>query len=241
MNSARTIHFRQSGFTLIELVLALAIAGVVLTAINTVFFGALKLRTATIRVAEQTMPVERGLVIIKKDLIGAVPPGTLAGPMGTDVTMNGLNQTPILEMFTSTGIISDDQPWGNVQKIDYLLQAPTNRNNTAPGKDLIRFVTRNLLSPTVITPDSQKVLGGVDTFRFSFFDGTNWNDYWNAQNSNMPVAIEALITFAVPKNGSPVSPPIRFFVPIVTQSNTNLSQTNGASSSTNSSSSTTSN
>jgi len=228
MITGPNIFQARGGFTLIELVLALAVAAIVLTAINSVFFGAMKLRAGATRVAEQTMPVERGLAVLKKDLIGAVPPGVLAGAMGTDLTMNGMNISPILEFYTSTGILADDEPWGDIQKIDYWLQDHTNRTDTTPGKDLIRGVTRNLLSPTVITPDAQKVLSGVNTFRFSFYDGTNWTDFWTAANSNMPVAIEALITFAGPKGGSPLSPPVRFFVPIVTMSLTNLTSTNGA-------------
>ncbi len=224
--SSGAVERQSRAFTLVELVLALGIAGIVLTAISSVFFGAMKLRDSTVRVAEQTAPVERALDVLKKDVAGIVPPGDLAGAMGTDATMIGVNQTLIVEIFTTSGLIRDDSPFGDVQKIDYWLQEPTNRNG-AVGKDLIRGVTRNLLPVTPVAPEAHKLLGGVDSFRFSFFDGTNWQDAWPTANSNTPVAMKAFLTFATPKGGSPVSPPVQFIVPVLIESSTNLSQTNG--------------
>ena len=228
--------FRSRGFTLIEMVLALGIAAIVLTAINAVFFKALALRDATAKVAQQTMPVERALDIIKKDVAGIMPAGTLPGVMGTDATMIGVSQPLIVEFYTSTGIIRDDVPWGDVQKVDYWLQDPPNRNSGAIGKDLMRGVTPNLLPSSPVAPTAQKILSGVQSFRFSYFDGTNWNDSWSIQLSNTPVVMKAFLTFAAPKNGSPISPPIQFYVPILTEISTNIiNSTNAtAASSTNS-------
>ncbi|HXC98395.1 MAG TPA: prepilin-type N-terminal cleavage/methylation domain-containing protein, partial [Verrucomicrobiae bacterium] len=117
-------HGKSAGaFTLIELVMALAIAAVVLAAINAVFFGALRLRASTVAVAEQTLPVERAVEIIKNDLVCIRPPSTngYIGPMGTDATAVGMTKPLLLELYTSSAQISDDVPWGDVQKIDYWL------------------------------------------------------------------------------------------------------------------------
>lgn len=210
-------------FTLIELVLSLAIAAVVLAAINTVFFGALHLRNATVKTTENTLPVDRALNTLKRDLIAIVPPATngLAGVMGTDATAVGMTQPLILEFFTASGTVSDDVPWADVQKIDYWLQDPTNRNSGAVGKDLIRGVTRNLLATTPEAPEPHRVIGDVQNLRFSFFDGTNWNDTWSINLSNVPVAIKGFLTFAAPRGGQPVNPPIQFLVPVVMSASTN--------------------
>ena len=227
---------RSRGFTLIELVLALGIAAIVLTAINSVFFAALRLRNATVKVAEETMPVERALDIIKKDIAGIMPAGTLPGVMGTDATMIGVTQPLVVEFYTSTGIIRDDYPSDDVQKVDYWLQDSTNRNSGAIGKDLMRGVTSNLLPSSPAAPSAQKILSGVQSFYFSYFDGTNWNSSWSTQLSNTPVVMKCFLTFAAPKNGSPISPPVQFYVPIVTQISTNIinSTNSTAASSTNS-------
>jgi prepilin-type N-terminal cleavage/methylation domain-containing protein len=218
-------HSRSSGaFTLIELVLSLAIAAVVLAAVNAVFFGALRLRASTTAVAEQTLPVERAVETIKNDLVCIRPPSTngYIGPMGTDATMVGTSHPLILELFTSSARISDDVPWGDVQKIDYWLQPPTNSAAGSSGMDLIRGVTRNLLASTPESPEPHRLLGNVQNLRFSYFDGTNWNDSWSTTLSNVPQAIKGFLTFTAPRDGTPASPPFQFVVPVITQLSTNM-------------------
>lgn len=222
-------------FTLIELLLAVAIAAVVLIAINSVLFGAIHLRAKTIEATEQTLPMDRAVATLKQDLMCIMQPGTntsygsntLMGIMGTDATGTGLTQTPLLEIYTSSGTVGDELPWGCMQKIDYWLQPSTNRMGFA-GQDLVRGVTRNLLPTTQMPPEQQQVLlQNVQRLQFSFFDGTNWNDTWSTTLTNVPVAIKGAITFARPKPGAMLSLPVQFLVPIVSWANsTNTSLTN---------------
>lgn len=223
MNPAITpLRSSHGGFTLIELVLALGIAAVVLAAINAVFFSALRLRSTTMAVAQQSLPVDRAVQTIKNDLECIRPPSTngFVGPMGTDATPVGMTQPLIVELFTSSARISDDVPWGDVQKLDFWLQAPT--NNQTSGKDLVRGVTRNLLASTPESPEAHVILHNVDTMRFSYYDGTNWNDTWSVTLSNIPEAIKGFVTFVKPKDGTPLSPPLQFVVPVIAQSSTNM-------------------
>jgi prepilin-type N-terminal cleavage/methylation domain-containing protein len=218
-------HSRSgAAFTLIELVLSLAIAAVVLAAINAVFFGALRLRASTVAVAEQTLPVERAVETIKNDLASIRPPSTngYVGPMGTDATAVGMTKPLLLELFTSSAHISDDVPWGDVQKIDYWLQPPTNPASGATGMDLIRGVTRNLLASTPESPEPHRLLGNLQNLRFSYFDGTNWNDTWSVTLSNVPIAIKVFLTFTKPADGTPANPAFQFVVPVITQLSTNM-------------------
>jgi prepilin-type N-terminal cleavage/methylation domain-containing protein len=226
MNLALEQSRSAAAFTLIELLLALAIASVVLAAVGTVFFGALRLRSTTTAVAEQSLPVERAVATMKEDLAGIRPPSTngngFIGPMGTDATAVGMNQPLILELFTSSAHVSDDVPWGDVQKIDYWLQSPTNKAAGLTGKDLIRGITRNLLASTPESPAPQKLIGNVENLRFSYFDGTNWNDTWSVTLSNVPLAIKAFLTFTTPSDGKPANPPLQFIVPVLSQLSTNM-------------------
>jgi type II secretion system protein J len=210
-------------FTLLEVLLAVAVFAIVLVAINTVFFGALHLRARTTATVEGELPVARAVAAMKADLAGIVPVGVLAGPMGSDVAGIGMNQPAALEIYTSSGVISADAPWGPIQKIDYSLQDPVGR--VGSGKDLIRGVTRNLLALNPAPPDPQWLLSNVQNLQFSYFDGTNWDDSWSQALSNTPVAVRVSIDFAVPRNGEPASPPVRFVVPVYSQARTNQSQT----------------
>lgn len=211
-----------AAFTLIELVLALAIAGVVLAAINSVLFGALHLHSSTVAIAEQTLPVERAVDSIKSDLVCIRPPSTngYIGVMGTDTNAVGVSQPLILEAFTSSGRISDDLPWGDIQQVFWWLQAPS--NNLTSGHDLIRGVNRNLLATTPETPEAHVLLHNVQDMHLSFYDGTNWNPTWSVTLSNVPEAIKVFLTFSKPPDGTPTIPPLQFLVPIITQLSTNM-------------------
>ena len=141
--------------------------------------------------------------------------------MGTDATGVGMTASPALEIFTSDGVLAADQPWGEVQKIDYSLQNSTDRNGSG-GRDLLRGVTRNLL-PTVsnLAPEQQTLLTDVQNLAFSYYDGTNWNDTWSTTLSNIPVAIKVTIDFATSRNDTQIKPSVQFLVPIVTFATTN--------------------
>lgn len=208
-----------SAFTLIEIVLALAISAVVLVAINTLFFGAMKLRARVTEAAEQNLPLDRAETVMKQDLLSIVPVGVLAGPMGTDAPGISGSPAPMLEIYTASGTVTADAPWGDVQKIDYTLQPPTNRV-TYTGRDLVRGVTRNVLASSPTSPEPQTLLQDVQNLQFSYFDGTNWNNTWSTTLSNIPLAIRVMVDFTVVK-GATTRPSLNFIVPVVAWSNTN--------------------
>ncbi len=62
-------------FTLIEMLLAVAICAIVLVAINGVFATAVRLRDKTSDVVEESLPANRALEIMVRDLKGTVGPG----------------------------------------------------------------------------------------------------------------------------------------------------------------------
>jgi len=211
---------RAVAFTLIEMLIAVAISAMILASICAVFFGALRLRDTASDAASQTLPTDRAIDIMRNDLLAIVPVGVLAGPMGTDASATGMLQQPLLEIFSSSAIINADDPWGDVQKVDYWLQFPTNKTG-APGRDLMRGVTRNLLPPSPIQPTAQSLLHGVQNLQFSYYDGTNWNQTWSTTLSNIPIAIKVSIDFATSRGDGQVKPPVQFLVPIVTWCATN--------------------
>jgi hypothetical protein len=75
------------------------------------------------------------------------------------------------------------------------------------------------------TPDvtEQLMLSGVQSLKFSCFDGMQWNNTWDttsstAVNTNLPVAVRVDIQMA----GRPDIQPIEVVVPIDSQSRTNM-------------------
>src|SRR5512136_184369 len=63
------------GFTLIEMLLAVAICAIVLLAVNGVFATAVRLRDRTSEAVEEARPVNRALDTLYRDLKATVGPG----------------------------------------------------------------------------------------------------------------------------------------------------------------------
>ncbi|MFZ0826440.1 MAG: GspJ family type II secretion system protein [Verrucomicrobiia bacterium] len=218
----------QSAFTLVEMILAIGIAAIVLVAINAVFFSALHLREVTQAAVDEATPLTQALTLLRRDLQCAVPPGlngVLTGDFKTGtVSSIGISLPVAVEMFTATGALHDNEPWGDIQRVTYELKDPTDR--TAAGKDLIRSVSRNLLSTAALDVQDQWLMGGIENIKFSCFDGAQWNDAWDTTNmtsgnTNLPVAVRVLIQMAGNNAGNTRPPPVEILVPIDSQSRTN--------------------
>ena len=225
---ARRAAFQVHAFTLIEMILAIGIAAIVLVAINAVFFSALHLREVTQAAVDDATPVTQALTILRRDLQCAVPPepnGVLSGDFKAgNVTSIGMSLPVAVEMFTATGVLHDNQPWGDIQRVTYELKDPV--GHTTPGKDLIRSVTRNLLSTAALDVEDQWMLSGIESIKFSCYDGTQWSDAWDTTdttslNTNLPVAVRVMIQMAGNQGGKTPAPPVEILVPIDSQSRTN--------------------
>ena len=213
------------------MILAIGVAAIVLIAANAVFFTALHLRNATSDAVDAASPVDQALAILRHDLQCAVTPkpsGVLSGDFKLgNITSTGISDPVAAEIYTTTGALSEDAPWGDIQRVTYELK---NSARGATGTDLYRSVTRNLL--TVATPDveDQLMIRGVASVQFSGYDGAQWQDSWDttdttSANTNLPVAVRVDIQLTgSDKNSSP----IEILVPIDSQSRSNSTSTVGS-------------
>jgi type II secretion system protein J len=219
-----------TAFTLVEVLLGLAICAIVLVAINAVFATAVRLRDRTTAGIDENLPVQRTMQVMTRDLKGAVGPGGfLAGDfkcgaqnMGATLGMSGEAGGGGLDFFSDTGMISDKAPWGDIQEVLYELKAPTDRNKA--GMDLVRCVNRNLLAVTTQTPEFQTLLSHVETVDFDCFDGSMWRNVWDTSSgdTNLPMAVRIRIHLLA-QDGEDASKkaPLELMVPLVTLTLTN--------------------
>jgi type II secretion system protein J len=219
----------SSAFTLVEMILAVGIAALVLIAVNLVLFTALHLRDATEDMVNAEAPVDSAAAFIERDLQCCVTPtnGTskvLSGGFraGNNLASAGVSDPVAVEMFTATGALGDNAPWGDIQRVTYELKTPSG-GSSAAGKDLYRSVLRNLLASTTQVVDDQLMLSGVASVKFSCYDGTQWNDTWDTTsatsvNTNLPLAVRVDIQMA----GNAKAQPVEIVVPIDAVSRTNM-------------------
>jgi type II secretion system protein J len=215
-------------FTLIEMILAIGVAAMVLIAVNTALFASLRLRDATQNVVDAAAPLDQAVSYIRRDLQCMVTPtnGTskvLSGSFRAgNVNSTGVPESAAVEMFTSTGTLSANAPWADIQRVTYELKQPANRN--AVGRDLYRSIVRNLL--TLTTPDvqDQLMLSGVQDIKFTCYDGAVWQETWDttgvtSTETNLPLAVRVDIQMAG-KNAA-TAQAIELVVPIDVQARTN--------------------
>jgi type II secretion system protein J len=214
-------------FTLIEMVLAIGVAAIVLIAVNAVLFTSLHLREVTADTVDAATPVDQAVTFLRRDLQCVVTPtnGTskvLSGDFRVgNVTSLGVPEPVAVEMFTATGALSVNAPWGDIQRVTYELKQPADR--AAAGKDLVRSIVRNLLTLTTPDVENQLMLSGVASIKITCFDGSQWQDAWDTTgmtsvNTNLPLAVRVDIQMSGNNNAQP----IEIVVPIDSQSRTNM-------------------
>lgn len=210
-----------AAFTLLEVMLAVVVFSIVLLAMHLVFHGALRLRNKTAAAVASGVPLQQTLAILERDLANLVPPGTLAGAIQSTPTLATLQGQVSPYFYTTVGLLRDESPWGDLQRVAYRLLEPT--NNSA-GRDLYRSVVRNPLPVTQEEPENQFLLHGVDDLLFEYYDGTAWRPTWDATNevSMMPAAIKlALYLTRDRTNGTLLREPVELVVRVPVQAFTN--------------------
>jgi type II secretion system protein J len=217
-------------FTLIEVTLALAVSAIVLAAMGGVFYSAVRLRERTMAMVDEAAPLQQAANFLRQDLKGAVPPGgAIAGALQSGVVSGNFGQNDGIEIYTTTGSLNDSAPWADIQKVTYQLQDST----TGPrggGRELIRSVTRNLLSTAIEEVEDQWLLGNVQDLQFAYFDGAVWQDAWNATmgQTNLPLAVRVRIQPVADQGATGVKvEPYEFVFPLVAQSMTNSTSSVG--------------
>lgn len=238
IRDSQSSSFRGGGraFTLIETMVALVAFGIILAAINGVFWGAMKLRNRSAETIDAMLPVEQAMGIIRKDLANIVPPGgTFLGQFQTTQTITNTTSLSAMDLnqsrqgrtspqfFTSSGVVSDATGWSDVQQVSYELVMATNRNNL--GMNLVRNVTRNLLPAATTEVEQQPILSGVESIFFYYADGTTWRETWDSttETYKLPKAVKVEITMATEQRGRGRAPaPLELIVPLIDAGTNNL-------------------
>lgn len=221
---ARGAQFLQArrGFTLVELLVAIAISAIVLAVINATFFGALRLRNTTQQRIDEDLELQRALDLLRRDLSGLMlPGGVLSGQFQTSPTSPLTTEAPgdrlSPDLYTTTGSVDGWNPFSEAQLVTYYLVPDASGAN---AKTLVRVVTRNLLPAQTPTSEEQALLSGIAEASLTYFDGAAWNVSWDsAATSTLPIAIKVQVRLAPSDSSQPAPAPVELVVgvPVVTR------------------------
>jgi len=229
LQSNSSVARPAAAFTLIELILAISVMSMILSGMVSVLYISYSLQQHVNDSLDRSLPVEEALNTIQHNLANIVcnKASTNGGLLiGCFQSINQTNTLPFQvgpDFYTTDGQLDGLVPFGDVEKIDFLLMPPTNRMSA--GKDLVRAVTRNLLSTTSPALPEQKrtLLGGVQDVLFTYWNGTSWEQTWDStQQTNLPYAIKMQILMAAQGNGRNVPPSYELVIPVDVQMSTNL-------------------
>jgi len=213
-------------FTLLEVLVATVMFAVVVGALYSVFHGALELRERSARTSNIQVSRQYTIARIKRDLSNAMPPsGILAGPLLGENEESGQSSSGRIELYTASGIPSDLYPWGDIRKVEYSLETLSKSeleldSGEIGGKILVRKISNNLLATVEETPEEEYLLKGIESTRFTFYDGEQWVESWDStvEDDALPSAVEIRIVFVQSTQDEQNNPPLELVVPIVTQS-----------------------
>jgi general secretion pathway protein J len=212
----------RGGFTLLELLTATAMFAVIVVALYTVFYGALRMRERAHDTFEERLPKDALIALLWRDLSCApVPGGILVGAFLGEKIEEGGQRLDRLELYTASATVDEKDPWGDIQKVVLSAETPEDADEVE-GRDLVRETTRNLLASTEQEPEEQRLLHGLESLAFQYYDGKEWQDSWDSttQENALPLAVRIQIRFQSGEEKDRSQLPIDFIVPMAAGTST---------------------
>lgn len=217
-SSARNRPRRPSGargFTLVELLAALAMVGVITLSLFACLRGAFKARDGAERRVEPARTANLAVDFLKADLEAAQPPReTLIGAfVGTDATDDRGRPGDSIAFYTTAPGPQHESGTGEVRRVEVgVVAAPlagVTTSTVAPGGfALVRRVTSNLLASVQVEPDEEVLCRNVGAFDVEYWDGTVWVPTWDSSqyDDTLPAAVRITIELDRPTQLDPAVP-----------------------------------
>lgn len=207
----------DSAFTLLEVILALALGALAIVAAQSAFGSAFRLRLHAQERIEADLATHRALQIVREDLAGLLPrggrfSGELQTAAGSEITTPAGALTIGPDFVCTSGRVDAWSPFGDVQRVSYRLIP--NEGTSRDRFTLVRSVSRNLLPMTEAEAETQILLEDVSAALFEFHDGSGWLTDWDSAAAQaMPVAIRLTLERRARDDAAPADP-ITLVVPI---------------------------
>lgn len=200
---------RSCGFTLLELLLAVAVSGMLAAAL----FGGLAVVFNARESAERQLDGQNDLRIaagiVHEELAAALRPtgaGTLIEPFrGDTATTRDGRPSDTLTFVSSALAIPTGRDRGDLHEIELALLAVDDQDANRGPYHLVQRVNDELVrgdQALVAEPITQTLLRGVAGLSLRYHDGSGWVDTWNEteRRSELPRAVELVIELPAPED-----------------------------------------
>jgi len=184
----------QHGFTLVEVILALALSGMLVLSAYASLRAAMKARDRALVMVGPVRTTQVAMDILRQDLESALPPvGTLAGPFVGELVEGSQGVLSVLTYYSIVGeALSDAVDPASLRRV-VLLVVPS---EDGTDQVLVRQITWNLLAPIEEEPEQEIVCRGVRRFELRYFDATSgWLETWDStvMGDVLPLAVEVTL------------------------------------------------
>ncbi len=195
-SSALRSRRKSQGFTLLELLLALSITGVVSVAV----YGMLTVSARAQRQAIAAVGTDRGqrqaINLIRRDFESVPrPSGLMAGAfLGADE-----GRFDSVSFTTANAYLPSENRLADLISVTLRLEPADDDDSGEPpaggGYQLVRDVVGNLLAATAPPPETQVLYRGITGWDLRYSDGGGWLADWDStqQEDRMPLAVEVVL------------------------------------------------
>lgn len=185
----------RSGFTLLEMLVALALVGVIAGALYGSLYIAYKAHERAHAAITPIRRAELAATLIRRDIESVLPPtGILAAEfVGEDATDDSGRPADALVVHCCSHVPQEGEPASDIRKVE--LTCETLEEDIEETQAIIRRSTTSLLATETPDPIEDVLCRDVLAFNLRYFDGTEWLDAWDSttQSNDLPLAVEVTI------------------------------------------------
>ena len=185
---------QRSGFTLIELILALLICAMLATTMYTAMAITQRARRSATESVNRARAITIAAEILRQDFESVPPPTgdfaeSFVGIKGAGAL--GTGDADQIEFFTigrDEAVQAVDDPFAEgIRKVALLVRTDTG----AEAPVLVRRVTRNLRPSVEARVEEETIARDVRSFSVHYWDGLSWQDNWDSTTveNTLPMAV----------------------------------------------------
>lgn len=185
----------RAGFTLLEMLVAMALVTVIAGALYSSLFAAFKAQETAEAAIAPVRAGELAAALIRRDIETVLPPtGLLAAEfVGEDSAGDMGRPADVLVMHCASQVAREGEATCDVRRVELSCERLEDSDERTGA--IVRRVTTRLLAAETPDPVEDVLCRNVLGFNLRYFDGASWLDSWDSttQGDEIPPAVEVTL------------------------------------------------